>query len=394
MPTSSFEPAVNFPTRPLQIAPKSVSAPKLGVFAIVIMLALGLFLTIWQAPGLWRDAQIKLDPVATEDFGLIEGECETRQLVFTSCDTHFLYQVDEQIYEEEASFMILDWSNSDYEVEVIYSAKDPMLASLSLGIDKFWNRLAIWGVLVALFYGSAIWMTYLMVRTARDRRSLSRPGVLTPIGVEIRNVQAKRRSSFITYGEKTDKRFKRSYFTKFQKGAEPLYLYDAEGKPYGLAVKHEGSRAPVLLDQALMRVEMTDAERAALQNSIWAHPHGSGSQFLPPQETGYGPPTPGPGAPGGGPAPGAAPHHGPSPQSGGAPQPGAGAQPGPGPHWGYNQPPKPGEPGQPGGMPGPSGPSESGGAPGPSGPGGAPGSSGPGPDAPGRGPESAGGPAQ
>lgn len=366
MPTSSFEPAVNFPTRPLQIAPKSVSAPKLGVFAIVILLALGLFLTIWQAPGLWRDAQIKLDPVATEDFGLIEGECETRQLVFTSCDTHFLYQVDEQIYEEEASFMFLDWSNSDYEVEVIYSAKDPTLASLSLGIDKFWNRLAIWGVLVALFYGSAIWMAYLMVRTARDRRSLSRPGVLTPIGVEIRNVQAKRRSSFITYGEKTDKRFKRNYFTKFQKGAEPLYLYDAEGKPYGLAVKHEGSRAPVLLDQALMRVEMTDAERAALQNSIWGHPHSSESQYLPPQETGYGPPAPGP-QPGDVPQP---------PQSGGAPQPGPGPQQAPG-----SQPGAAPQPPQPGGAPGPSGPAQ--GAPG-RGPG-APGGS-PGPGAPGGGP--------
>src|SRR5690625_1808023 len=49
IPMSASAPDVSLPNRPIQVSPKAVARPKLGIFAAIVLLALGVGLTIWQA---------------------------------------------------------------------------------------------------------------------------------------------------------------------------------------------------------------------------------------------------------------------------------------------------------------------------------------------------------
>lgn len=267
MQTPGAVPQVNLPTRSIQIDPKAVARPKMGIFAVIVLLVIGLALTIWQGPGIWRDVQLKSDGVHTSAFRITKGDCTTRNLVFTSCDAQFdfITHDSEDVYQASADFMFLDWSSGDYAVDVVYDAEDPSKATLSLGLDKLWNRALTWGVLAIFFIGGGGFMIVLIVRTSRDRKALREPGLLSTTAVEIKQTANSRKSSFITYSHAIPgKKMKRNYFTHFAHGQEPLIMQGYDGKPFGLAVTHPGTTTPVLLDRGLTRVAISDAERAGI----------------------------------------------------------------------------------------------------------------------------------
>src|SRR5690625_3841858 len=101
---SDTAPNVSLPNRPIQVSPKAVARSQLGIFAAIVLLALGVVLSIWQAPGIWRDMQLKSDGVHTNEFRIESGDCTTRNVVFTSCDAHFYFvpEAAEEIYEAKA----------------------------------------------------------------------------------------------------------------------------------------------------------------------------------------------------------------------------------------------------------------------------------------------------
>lgn len=265
IPMSAYSPDVSLPNRPIQVSPKAVARPRLGIFATIVLFTLGVGLTIWQAPGIWRDMQLKSNGVHTNEFRIESGDCTTRNVVFTSCDAHFYFvpEAAEEIYEAKADFMFLDWGSEDYLVDVVYAPDDPAKATLSLGVDKLWNRALTWGAFAVLLIGGGVIMVFQFVRTASDRRALREPGLLGTVPVEIKNIAQSRNATFITYARKTTgKRLNRNHFTKLAKGQEALIMQGADGKPFGLAVTHPGTTTPVLLDQGLTHIDLTDAERA------------------------------------------------------------------------------------------------------------------------------------
>src|SRR5690625_2329039 len=190
IPMSAYSPDVSLPNRPIQVSPKAVARPRLGIFATIVLFTLGVGLTIWQAPGIWRDMQLKSDGVHTNEFRIESGDCTTRNVVFTSCDAHFYFvpEAAEEIYEAKADFMFFVLDSVDYLVDFVYDPDDSVNATLSLGVYNLWNSVLTWGAFAVLLIGGGDIMVFDFVRPACDRRALSEPGLLGTVPVETKNI--------------------------------------------------------------------------------------------------------------------------------------------------------------------------------------------------------------
>ncbi|WP_449394986.1 hypothetical protein [Devosia riboflavina] len=274
------------PNRSLTIVRRPFSMPAAFLFTVVMLTGLAVGLVWWQGPGLWRDWQINQDPRTVEDWDLRDGECSSRRGL-TDCEADITYRVDGQSFEKHISLAFLDFSSSDYMVDVVIARDDPELATLSLGLDMLWNRLAVFGVFMLLFAGGAIATIITALKAAGANRAATTPGRLTVVPVDVVEVK----NGVVSYVDHLKGRSKRTTRTHFAKGQEPLIGLDETGKPVGVAVKLEHVAIPVLLDRNLERVELTDIEREQALAAFDAEQQQRGARLAanPPPKTKRGP---------------------------------------------------------------------------------------------------------
>ncbi|MBB6510512.1 hypothetical protein F4695_003903 [Rhizobium soli] len=60
-------PSLALPKRPLSLDPKAISTPSAYFWSTPVILALAVFLLVWEAPGVIRDFRISQNPVLIED---------------------------------------------------------------------------------------------------------------------------------------------------------------------------------------------------------------------------------------------------------------------------------------------------------------------------------------
>ncbi|MGO4482858.1 hypothetical protein EFD55_08870 [Rhizobium pisi] len=252
------------PSRPLSLARNVISTPNAYFWTTPIILALVVFLALWDAPGLIRDFQISRKPLVLENGDVQNGRCTTRKAIFTDCEARLVYSYGGRNYDTEVEVMFVDFHTGDYETGLVISADHPELATISLGLDMLWNRIITLTVFVVLLGGMSLGTIFLGLRIWRVNSQLRRPAMLTPVPVEVTAFDRKRGILSITYNDKiaADKTG-RSAYTRMKKGEEPLIVGQANGKAIGLAVRHGNTALPVLLDARLQRVELTDDERSA-----------------------------------------------------------------------------------------------------------------------------------
>jgi hypothetical protein len=107
-------------------------------------------------------------------------------------------------------------------------------------------------------------MIFLAIRIWWVKGQLLRPAMLTPVPVEVTAFDRRRGVLSITYNDKiANDKTGRSAYTRMKNGEEPLIVGEANGKAIGLAVRHGNTALPVLLDDRLQRVKLTDDERNA-----------------------------------------------------------------------------------------------------------------------------------
>lgn len=250
---------LTLPDRPLTMKPGAIAAQRGSIFTIIIMLLIGGFLAWWQGPDIWRDWQISQNPVTVDDSDVQNGECTTRKAFFTDCEAHVVYNYQGQHYESDIKLMFIDVGSSDYWVEVVISGDKPELATLSLGIDKLWNRIAMFAAFAALFFGGALVMLWLAMRAKRASRALTEPARMTLVPLEITNMLTARGTTQVTYQD--TERSKRALAANFPNGQEPLMVWDDQGNGYGLGVRSSAAPLAALLDRGLTRIDLTDQER-------------------------------------------------------------------------------------------------------------------------------------
>ncbi|PCD68672.1 hypothetical protein [Rhizobium phaseoli] len=255
-------PALVLPSRPLSLAPDVISTPRAYFWAAPFMLALTVLMLIWEGPGVIRDFQISQNPLALEDGDVQNGRCTTRKLFFADCSARLVYSYDGRNYDTEVAVMFVDFHTGDYETGVVISADNPELATISLGLDKLWNRIITLGTFVLLLGCMSLGPLFHAVRIWGVKRHLRQPALLNAIPVEITAFDRKRNILSVTYNDKiANDRTGRSAYARMKKGEKPLIVGDANGKAVALAVRHGKTALPVLLDDRLQRLALTEAER-------------------------------------------------------------------------------------------------------------------------------------
>jgi type IV secretory pathway TrbD component len=255
---------LHLPHRPVAVRKDAVSMPRGYLFTTLTMLAIAAFLVAWQGPDLLQDVEISKNPVALEDADIQNGRCTTRKGVFTDCEARLVYALEGRQYEKNVHLFFVDFHVGDYETGVVVSGDHPEMATLGLGIEKLPNRIISFGVLVLLVAGLGVGMLFLGLRVLRVRRQLGTAATLVPIPVEITAFNRNRRGLFVTYADKlAEGKTKRSGYTHFIRGEEPLILGMANNKAVGAAVRHGSTSLPVLLDNRLERIDLTEDERRA-----------------------------------------------------------------------------------------------------------------------------------
>lgn len=257
-------PLLNLPNRPLSLANDVISTPRAYFWSTPIILLLTVFLFIWEAPGVYRDLQISQNPLVLENGDVENGRCTTRKAIFTDCEARLVYRHNGQDYVKDVEVMFVDFHLGDYETGLVISADHPELATMSLGLDKLWNRIITLTVLTVVLGGIGVGMIFLTVRIWRVKNRLHQPMLLMPVPVEITAFDRKRDVLSVTYNDKiANDKTGRSAFTRMKHGEEPLIIGAANGKSVGLAVRHGKTALPVLLDNGLQRVLLTNEERQA-----------------------------------------------------------------------------------------------------------------------------------
>ena len=249
------------PSRSIAISERPIALPAAFLFTIVVLTALFGFFAWWQGPGLWRDVQISQNPQHLPNGQVLDGECSTRRGL-TDCDAHLVYDYNGQTYETDVSLAFVDFSTSDYEVDVVISRDKPELATLSLGLDMLWNRLAVFTVFMLIFGGGSIAMALGGMRAWSANRAAATPGRLELVPVDVTDITRKGSATFVTYHDYPGgKRSRQMTRTRFGRGQEPLMAVDDAGKLVGVAVKPEHVRVAVLLDAGLERIDLMPRER-------------------------------------------------------------------------------------------------------------------------------------
>ena len=255
-------PTIKLPARALTLKRGVISTPLAYYFSTPILLAIAVFMVVTEVPGILRDYKINQNPLVLQNAD-INGNCTTRKAVFTTCEVDLTYDYDGQRYEKDVEVMFVDFHTGDYETGVVISADQPDLATISLGLDMLWNRIITLAAFAILLGGGSLAMIFLALRILRVRGQLRRPATLTPIPVEITAMDTKRNRLAVTYADKlSERKTKRVVYTRFEAGQEPIIVGETGSNAVALAVWHGKTSLPVLLDDRLERIDMSDRERA------------------------------------------------------------------------------------------------------------------------------------
>lgn len=261
-------PQIKLPARPLSLKRGVISVPAAYYFSIPVLLVITVVLLVAEGPGVLRDYQISRDPLEIES-GDINGSCKTRKAIFTNCEAELSYEHGGVSYKKDVEVMFVDFHSGDYETGLVISAKNPELATISLGLDMLWNRIITLGVFVALLGFGCFALLLALIRTLRARLRLRHPAPLTVIPVALTAVAEKRSRLFVTYADTVrEGKTKRQSFTYLERGRIPVVVGHTGKHDVALAVWHGETPLPVLLDDQLERIDLSEQERAEALASL------------------------------------------------------------------------------------------------------------------------------
>ncbi|MGA1829633.1 hypothetical protein [Rhizobium wenxiniae] len=264
-------PEIALPRRPLSLKSSAVSLPRGFFWFVPVIMVLAGFIIWWQGPGLWRDYQISLNPVVLQDGDIRNGKCTTRKGVMTECKAKLAYTYQGRSYQTETHFLFVDMHSGSYLTELVISGDRPELATLTLGLEKIWNRAICFAILGGLMVLLSCAMVFLAIRVWRVRGQIGKPAELTLIPVAVTAAKKSGKRLFVTYVDKIAPGMtKRTAYTLFGRDEEPLFLTDPRGNLVGAAVRHGKTALPVMIDAGLQRIALTAEEREAALSSIRA----------------------------------------------------------------------------------------------------------------------------
>jgi len=239
--------------------------PALWGMVALLMLVGAVVAIALVTPHILRDWRISRDPVEVAN-ATIHGECRTSRIVLKTCKARIAYLVDGRRFAHAVEFDYIDIDPSPDTAGVVRSASDPSLATLDVAVRKLWHQIIYEGALLGLLASGFVASFVKLIRSARLRRAFKALDgtMLRPVPVEVTAVnRGGYLFSTVTYLYRRDP--PRTLSTSMGRKPEPFYLTDDPADSTALAVTDAKGEIALLLDEALTRLDFTEAERAALR---------------------------------------------------------------------------------------------------------------------------------
>ncbi|HKU97556.1 MAG TPA: hypothetical protein VJR58_19865 [Vineibacter sp.] len=247
-----------FPRRPMRILRTGVPSVIFLGFLALFVLALGVGMAVWMTPGILRDLEIGKNPVEEPQARISNGKCRSK-LVLVTCEANIAYAVAGKRYATHVEFSFVDVHFGDYTANVVRSATKPELATLDIGLEAMWNRIGTLIGFLALFLGGAVALALNAVRNMRLKAIAKSTDRLTPVIVGVTQIAKNMFGKNVTCAYAGTGRV-RKFAERLRKTEEPFFLSANQA----LAVLPGDATTPILVDEALSRLDLTDAERHAL----------------------------------------------------------------------------------------------------------------------------------
>jgi len=259
-------PAALLPLRPMRARRAVFAGTAVKVFSGVLLVVMVSFMAVWQGPGIWRDIQISGDPVTMASSEVRNGQCTSRRF-FTTCEADVRYNYRGKDVATHIAFAFIDFSSDDYTVEVVISEQKPQLATLDLGLDMLWNRIAVFFVLVGGLGVLGLWGLFGAWRSFSDNRAARRGGRVSPVLLTLTQSSKVLGGKVIAYRSAESKKSPVAS-ARLKKSMEPIWFAVSDDTYHAVGVQMEGVRLPILLEDTLERLDFTDAERQASRAAL------------------------------------------------------------------------------------------------------------------------------
>jgi len=250
-----------FPKRPLRVLKSPIASPWLNIVAVLVCLVFAGGFVGFVAPELMRDWKISAAPVTVRDADVTNGRCRTHYVI-VDCSATVSYSVAGVPYRSEPSFLFFSLDSYD-RASVVRSASNPDLATLDIGLDQLWNRIIALICFVALFAGVGIYVITLIPEARRATRLRQQKVGVIPMVVEI--AAAKSSYGQTTYDFFYDDGGQKRKTQNLMRKDEPFVVGKKGQHALALAVLAGHGVRPILLNERLTTVELTDDERNALR---------------------------------------------------------------------------------------------------------------------------------
>jgi hypothetical protein len=252
-----------FPKRPIRMLRSPMLSPLANVLIMLMCLGFaGLFLWL-GVPGVVRDFRISEAPVVVRDADISDGRCTTHT-VLVDCSAKVSYRVAGVSYQSEPSVMFFSFEGYD-RASVVRSRDKPGLATLDIALDQLWNRIITTICFSGLFLALAIYILTLLPEARRWRRLVNEQASVgaVPIIVEITSSRKNygQTSCYISYDDNGRKRKAQINMRK----EKPFVVGSKGGRALALAVSALPGDRPLLLNENLTAIELSDAERNDLR---------------------------------------------------------------------------------------------------------------------------------
>ncbi|WP_076260471.1 hypothetical protein [Intrasporangium flavum] len=249
--------AASFPDRPIRVVRTGTTPPTAQLVLAAFFVALAVGCAGWLVSTIAPDLAIRANPVTISD-GQVDGSCHVKRAL-ADCSVTLTYTVDGRTHVVPRDYFWVDIGGHDYSTDIIVAGDDPSNATASVALEKLPNRVLTAVGSLLLFLGCAVVPVRHYRRSRRARESYDTEQVLRFVAVPVVSVQ-----DVFLRGK--------AYRYTAPDGSGPKLsslITEAEVAPYGLAdgrllaAMAEG-QDPILLDQGLTRLDLTDEERARI----------------------------------------------------------------------------------------------------------------------------------
>jgi hypothetical protein len=247
-----------FPSRPL--VAKRTGASRIGGW-LVILFGFGIASVFWAwlADDLWRDYQISTNYQLAPDANILNGKCSTHQWFLADCTATI---TDAKGTTRTVDITFLDVHSGDYQTRVVRSRTDTKLLTLELGVDRIIDRILTFVGFVGLGLAVSVAGVVMLLRAAALREAVSRPAVMKPVVAAVLELEKTLLFCKVVYQYSVDGKPRKA--VGFLGRKEMPFFVDAQRSKV-LAVIPSSVSTPILLNEQLQALDLTDQERAAIR---------------------------------------------------------------------------------------------------------------------------------